>query len=77
MSKFKDISGQIFGRLTALSINQEETNNHAHGTYWNCLCLCGNKTIVYLGNLTSGKQKSCGCLQKENRHKKKIDMIGK
>ena len=77
MPRFKDISGQTFGRLTALNINKEITKLHQHGTYWDCICECGSKVTVYLGNLTSGKQKSCGCLQSDNRHKKKIDMIGK
>lgn len=77
MPHFKDISGQQFGRLAALNINQELTQSHKRGTYWNCICTCGNKVTVYLGNLTSGKQQSCGCLQQENRHKKKIDMINK
>lgn len=76
MPRFKDISGQTFGRLTALNINKEITTLHEHGTYWDCICECGSKVTVYLGNLTSGKQKSCGCLQSENRHKKKINMIG-
>lgn len=30
-----------------------------------CLCDCGNKKIVRLGNLRSGKTKSCGCIRRE------------
>ena len=59
MKKFKDISGQTFGRLTAI---ERDTNIKKHGTYWKCSCSCGKQVSIYLGNLTSGKQLSCGCL---------------
>lgn len=51
-----DISGQRFGRLTAIE---------RRGKDWICLCDCGEKTQVYLGNLRGGVTKSCGCLRKQ------------
>lgn len=62
MGKFKDITNQRFGLLTAKNIAYRKNN----ASYWNCDCECGNKKIVLLGNLSSGKTKSCGCLQKNN-----------
>lgn len=50
--KYKDISGQKFGQLTAL---YKLHNYHKTGSYWLCVCDCGNFTETYLGNLTSGK----------------------
>lgn len=60
--KYKDISGQKFGRLTAL---YKLRNYHKHGSYWLCACECGNFKEVYLGSLTSGATTSCGCYHKE------------
>lgn len=56
----KDISGQKFGRLTAINC---QTKNRK--TYWNCICECGKITSVQLSSLVSGTTKSCGCLHKE------------
>lgn len=66
MSKFKDISGQKFGRLTAL---YRLHNYHKKGTYWLCICECGNFTEIWLPNLQRGASKSCGCLQREQATK--------
>lgn len=59
--KFVDLSGQKFGRLTAI----EKAYVKNKKTYWLCQCECGNKTIVLGTNLTRLHTKSCGCLQKE------------
>lgn len=58
---FKDISGQRFGRLTAVSF-EGRRQGHSCAKRWKCQCDCGATTIVDLGNLRSGKTKSCGCL---------------
>lgn len=60
--KYKDISGQKFGRLIAL---YKLHNYHKTGSYWLCYCECGNVTEVYLGSLSSGATTSCGCYHKE------------
>lgn len=36
-----------------------------------CICSCGNEKDVYYSNLVSGRTKSCGCLEYENRHQYK------
>lgn len=64
MAKFKDISGQRFGRLVVI----ERTNrpeNVKNGTYWLCKCDCGNEKAVLLSCLTNGNTSSCGCLKSE------------
>lgn len=60
--KYKDIIGQKFGRLIAL---YKLRNYHRRGSYWLCVCDCGNFKEVYLGSLTSGATTSCGCYHKE------------
>lgn len=57
-----DLSGKTFGDLVVLS----EAGKNKHGNYlWNCLCTCGNKTIVAGSNLVEGHTLSCGCRRKE------------
>ena len=56
-----DITGKKFGMLTVLRRLKEKVKGH---TVWECLCDCGNKTIVPAYRLTSGNTKSCGCLHK-------------
>lgn len=56
--KQKDITGQKFGKLTALRIIGQDKYSR---NIWECLCDCGKLTEVMIGNLTSGDTKSCGC----------------
>jgi hypothetical protein len=56
---FKDISGQKFGRLTAIKFT-ESRNNKA---YWECRCDCGNIKEYAAIYVRSGNSKSCGCLK--------------
>ena len=53
MGKYKDISGQKFGRLTALEIDVEKTKTHS-STYWKCQCDCGNIKSISLKRLRNG-----------------------
>lgn len=58
----KDLTGQTFGKLTALS----ENGRHENGRIlWECLCECGKTVNIANNNLHSGNTKSCGCLKKE------------
>lgn len=60
----RDISGERFGRLTAICrIGQEK---HGHGV-WICVCDCGKVTTAGLGSLSRGGTKSCGCLNNDVR----------
>ena len=55
-----DISGQRFGKLTALSLIDTK-GGHAH---WSCRCDCGKIITARGGSLTSGQRVSCGCYGK-------------
>lgn len=61
--KPKDITGEVYGRLTVESFVKihEKTGN----AVWKCKCTCGNYTEVKAGSLKSGITKSCGCLRLE------------
>ena len=56
-----DLTGQRYGRLTAISLSDKKQNGK---TFWNCICDCGNYTTVSTNNLRTGKVKSCGCAHK-------------
>lgn len=60
----KDLTGIRFEKLLVIDINEEYTKNKK-GTYWNCVCDCGNTKIVPTRNLTNGHCQSCGCLKYE------------
>lgn len=54
----KDITGQVFTRLTAVSIAGQMKS----GSYrWNCVCACGKHVVVDGASLRRGEAKSCGC----------------
>ena len=65
MSKIRDLSGQKFGRLTAL---YRLHNYHKKRVHWLCICDCGNLTDVSRNNLTRGVTKSCGCNKGEHHN---------
>lgn len=56
---FQDLTGNKYNMLTVIGL-QEKKNGK---TYWNCVCDCGNNTIVDTGSLKN-KTKSCGCLKR-------------
>lgn len=58
---YKDLTGQKFGRLTVVGI--QETNTRK--TYWVCQCDCGNIKVVRSDSLQNGMIRSCGCLKRE------------
>lgn len=61
MPKIKDLTGQVFHRLTVVEFDSI-IKGKAH---WKCQCSCGN-VVVKSGNLmSSGNTKSCGCYSSE------------
>lgn len=59
-----DLCGLILGSLTVVEMLYGYKNKQ---TYCRCLCECGKETIVYIGNLLSGRTLSCGCIEAESR----------
>jgi hypothetical protein len=56
-----DITGQTFGRLTALRYLRTQPN----GAVWLCQCSCGSTVETRPAQLRSGNTNSCGCLKSE------------
>jgi len=72
-TKTCDITGQVFGRLTALEPTKKRNNNFV---VWRCQCECGNIAEVSASRLRSGNTKSCGCLHKIAGQKNTHDLTG-
>ena len=62
MRKIIDLTGQRFGRLTAIKIIGRTNSGLIK---WELKCDCGNKTCASTGSLRIGDVNSCGCLHKE------------
>ncbi len=61
--RLDDLTGKRFGRLTVVKlIGYDKKSNR---TKWECVCDCGNRTVVGASDLKSGNTKSCGCLARE------------
>lgn len=65
-SNFIDITGQKYGKLTA--IRPIGTANYG-GVLWECKCDCGNLHIAEYSNLVRGYVQSCGCLKSKGEQK--------
>ena len=68
----KDITGNRYGKLTALRPTDERKKG---SVVWECQCDCGNlyRTSVIL--LNGGQKTSCGCLSKE-KPRRFVDITG-
>lgn len=61
----QDITGDRFGRLTAIRPTEERDSNGS--IVWELSCECGNTVYKTINTLKSGKVLSCGCLYKQTR----------
>jgi hypothetical protein len=66
-SRFRDLSGQRFGSLTAVGLASRQGD-----ALWECTCDCGEVTVVRGSALGGGHTTSCGCRARqalaENRY---------
>jgi hypothetical protein len=58
MAQREDLTGQKFGRLTALEYSSERGR-------WLCRCECGKQKWILPPSLKKGMTRSCGCLKSE------------
>lgn len=61
----QDITGQRFGKMTALRPTERRDSNG--GVVWELICDCGNLTYKTVNVLKTGRVLSCGCRYKETR----------
>jgi hypothetical protein len=60
--RFRDLTGQTFGRLTAVRLSHRDVYRSA---YWLFRCECGTETVVRGHDVTRGNTNSCGCFHRE------------
>lgn len=60
--KILNLTGQNFGRLTAVKISGRDKSGKIQ---WECLCSCGNTISTNANSLRRGNTQSCGCLRLE------------
>ncbi len=63
MPKIVDLTGQRFGRLLVLHMEEKRAKNGMK--IYHCLCDCGKEHYVTTNNLLNGSTNSCGCYRKE------------
>lgn len=65
MPKINDLTQMRFGRLTAIKKIKKPIGSKDRHCLWECLCDCGNKTVVRTDKLKNGEVRSCGCYKTE------------
>lgn len=73
MAIHRDITGQKFGRLTAVDC----VGFHGAFPLWRFLCDCGKEHVTRLHSVLNGLCKSCGCLHAEVMKQRRDDLAGK
>ena len=62
-----DMTGFKSNRWTVVSKAEKPLGAKQSGVFWNCVCECGNKAVVYGQTIRKEKSKSCGCLKSEQQ----------
>lgn len=74
----RDLTGQRFGRLVAVSCEIRTMASGQKRAYWSCVCDCGETKTIPSASLVTGCSNSCGCFRREfiGRTHKKHGMSG-
>lgn len=59
----KDLTGEVYGKLTVIGWDRERSYNHEHN-FWFCECSCNPEVIVSINGkyMRNGDTQSCGCI---------------
>jgi len=63
----KDLTGSVFGRLTAHVLSHIDPKTRT--CVWECVCVCGEVVKVKSRALLSSNTRSCGCLHRDTARK--------
>jgi hypothetical protein len=66
--KLEDLTGQRFGRLTALKL----VRYVGLRPYWSCQCICGKIITMRASSLKSGSFRACESLKEEQQKSRKM-----
>lgn len=73
MVKARELSGERFGMLVAISRADGIVSGKETYAVWNCVCDCGGTAKVQTRCLSNGGTRSCGCLRKLGNNRKHGD----
>ena len=59
----KNLTGEVFGRITVISLNHKDEKRREY--WWNCVCECGIEKEIKGDSLKNGTTRSCGCLKND------------
>jgi hypothetical protein len=77
MQKVKDLTTQVFGKLTVLSRADDYISpGGKRYTAWHCRCDCGNQAVVCGNELRKKSTVSCGCYQRETVNQRRTMSFG-
>lgn len=65
---YQDLTGQKFGKLTALRYAGRKASGAQYKTQWAFRCDCGNEIITNVAEVKSGRTVSCGCQKIKRGH---------
>ena len=68
-NRYKDLTGQVFGKLTVIKPIEEDYIGRKSGVKWLCKCQCGCYKIFTQNSLEQHKVLSCGCIVSKNEYK--------
>lgn len=68
-----DPRNQTFGMLTVIERGRTESGEAG----WRCACECGGEIVVRLSSLRLGRTKSCRCLERASRHRRRLNLNGR
>lgn len=74
MKTIVDMTGERFGRLVVLGLEEVRGRNGRTNAMWRCRCDCGKEVVAYRMNLTRGNTTSCGCYSRERHSQMLRDM---
>lgn len=69
-----DITGQSFGKLTAIRMVARPANTKDAGQFWICKCVCGGEVITTGSRLRAGRRKR-GCIDCSGAKYRSVDGI--
>lgn len=69
MPKTLDITGERYGRLTAIRFTEKKNGRR----FWLFRCDCGNVVERSLSGVRRGETRSCGCLRREQLAQRNIE----
>jgi len=66
MGKLRDLTGQVFGRLTVTNQWRHQPVGKRHCIFCLCRCSCGSpRKWIRSQDLVNGRTTSCGCVHRE------------